>query len=101
MSTAPLPRGPRQGGADRTDQPGVSVGGDEFDSGQAAGGQGAQEGQPASSVLGGGDVDTEDFAVALGVDPDCDQRVHVDHPTSLTHLEHQGVCSDERVWAGV
>ena len=43
----------------------------------------------------------EDFAVALGVDPDRDQGVHVDDPSVLADLEHQGVGSHERVWASI
>ena len=83
MGAAALPGRPGQGGADRGHQPGVGVAGDQFDPGQAAGGQRPQERQPARAVLGGGDVDAQDLAVALGVDPDRDQRVHVDHPARL------------------
>ena len=75
--------------------------GDQFDPGQAAGGQRPQERQPARPVLGRGHVDAQDFAVALGVDPDGDQRVHVDHPPLLANLEDQGVGGHERVRAGV
>ena len=79
----------------------MRIAGDQLDPGQTAGGQRPQERQPARAVLGGGDVDAQDFAVALGVDPDRDQGVHVDHPATLADLEHQGVGGHERVRAGV
>ncbi len=44
-----------------------------LDAGHAAGDQGAQEGQPAGAVLGGGHVQAEDLALAVGVDADRDQ----------------------------
>ena len=69
MGAAALPGGAGQGGAQRGDQAGVGVGGDQRDPGQAAGGQVAEERQPAGPVLGGGDVDAEDLAVPVGVDP--------------------------------
>ncbi len=79
----------------------MGVGGDRPDTGQPAGGQRPQERQPAGAVLGGGGVDAQDFAVALGVDTGGDQRVHVDHPAGLADLENQGVGGDERVRAGI
>jgi hypothetical protein len=79
----------------------VRVAGDQFDPGQAAGGQRPQERQPARPVLGGGDVDAEDLAVALGVHASSDQGVHVDHPTGLSDFEDQRVGGDERVRAGI
>jgi hypothetical protein len=79
----------------------VGVGDDELDAGQSAGGQRAQERQPAGSVLGGGDVDAEDLAVPVGVDADCDQGVDVDDPAFLSDLLGEGVDPDERVRAGV
>ena len=101
MGAAALPRCPGQGGPDRIDEPSVGIGGDQFDPRKAAGGQRPQEGQPAGPVLGGGDVNPEDLAVALGVDPDRDQRVHVDHTPLFTDLEDQGVGGHEGVRAGV
>ena len=83
------------------DQPGVGVGGDQRDPGQAAGGQVAEEAEPAGAVLGGGDLQAEDLAVPVGVDPGGDQDVHVDHPAALADLEHQRVGGHERVRAGV
>jgi hypothetical protein len=43
----------------------VRVAGDQFDPGQAPGGQRLPERQPAGAVLGGGDVDAQDLPVAL------------------------------------
>ena len=68
---------------------------------QAAGGQGPQKRQPARTVLGGGDINAQDFAVALGVDPDRDQGVHVDHPSGLADFKHQGIGGHEGVGAGI
>jgi hypothetical protein len=39
--------------------------------------------------------------VALGVDADRDQRVHVDHTYAFADLEHQRIGSGERVRASV
>jgi hypothetical protein len=61
-----LPTGAGQGGADRVDQPGVRIGGDQCDAGQAAGDQVSEERQPAGTVLGGGDVQAEDFPIGIG-----------------------------------
>jgi len=101
VRAASLPRGSGQDGADRGDEAGVGVGDDELDAGQAAGGQRAQEGQPAGAVLAGGDVDAKDLAVAVGVDPDGDQRVDVDDAAALADLLSQCVDPDERVGPGV
>jgi hypothetical protein len=43
----------------------------------------------------------QDLSVALGVDPDGDQGVHVDHPATLADLEDQRVGGHERVRTGV
>jgi hypothetical protein len=56
VGAAALPRRARQGGADRRGQPGMRIGGDEPDSGQAAGCQVPQEGQPAGAVFGRSDL---------------------------------------------
>ncbi|SDN16246.1 hypothetical protein SAMN05216259_1035 [Actinacidiphila guanduensis] len=79
----------------------MGVGDDELDTGKTAGGQRSQEGEPAGAVLGGGDVEAEDFAVPIGVDSDRHQRVDVDDPAFLADLLGQGVDPDERVRAGV
>lgn len=70
-----------------------------MDAGQAAGDQGAQEGQPAGAVLGGGPVQAEDVAVAVRVDADCDQCVDVDDAAALADLLGQGIDPDEGVGA--
>ena len=101
MGSAALPGRSRQAGPHCGQQPGVGIGGDQLDSGQPSGSQRPQEREPAGAVFGGGDVDAENFPIALGVDPDRDQRMHVDHPTLLADLEHQGVGSDERVGSRV
>ena len=79
----------------------MGVGGDQSDPGQAAGGQRAQEGQPARAVLGGGDLNTEDLSVALGVDPGGNQGVYPDDSADFTDLERQRVGGDECVRSGV
>jgi hypothetical protein len=86
MGAGALPGGAGQDRADRVDQAGVGVGDDRLDAGQAAGGQGAQEGEPAGAVLGGGDVDAEDLAVPVGVDADRDQCVDVDDAAALADV---------------
>ncbi|GAA0711499.1 hypothetical protein GCM10010199_08940 [Dactylosporangium roseum] len=53
--------------------------------------------QPAGAVLVGGDVQAEDFTLAVGVDPDRDQGVDVDRPAVLADLDHEGVHPHERV----
>jgi hypothetical protein len=80
----------------RGQQPRVGIGGDQPDPGKAPGGQRPQERQPARPVLGGGELDAQDFAVALGVDPDGDRGVHVDHPPGFADLEHEGIGGQER-----
>ena len=56
VGAAPLPRRAGQGRADRLDQAGVGVGGDQRDPGQAAGDQVAEERQPAGAGLGAVDL---------------------------------------------
>jgi hypothetical protein len=101
VGAAALPRRAGQGRAERGDQAGVRVGGDQLHPAQAAGDQAAEERQPAGAVLAGGDVQAEDLAVPVGVDPGRQQGVHRHHPAALTHLQHQSVGGDERVRAGV
>jgi hypothetical protein len=79
----------------------VRVGGDELHSGEAAGGQIPEEGQPAGAVLGAGDLQAEDLSVPVGVHAGGHQGVGVDHPAALADLEHEGVGGEERVRAGV
>jgi hypothetical protein len=79
----------------------VGVGGDQTHAGQAAGGQVAEEGEPAGAVFGAGDLQTEDLPVPVAVDADCDQGVHVRDPAALADLQDQGVGGDERVGPGV
>src|SRR3954470_12227097 len=101
VGAAALPGGAGQGRADGVDQAAVGVGGDELDSGEAAGGEVAEEGQPAGAVLGGGDLQAEDLPVPVGVHPGGDQGVHADHPAALADLQHERVGGDERVGPGV
>jgi hypothetical protein len=49
----------------------------------------------------GGDVQAEDFAAAVGVDPDRDQDMDVDGAAVFAGLDHQGVGPHERVVGGV
>jgi hypothetical protein len=73
----------------------VGIGGDQLDPGKAAGGQVAEEAQPAGAVLTGGDLDAEDLPVPVGVDAGRDQRVHRHDPAALADLEDQGVSGHE------
>jgi len=73
----------------------VGVGDDQRDPGQAAGHQGPQERQPAGPVLGADDVQAQDLALAVGVDPDGDQGVHDLAAAVLTDLLGQGIDPDE------
>ena len=77
------------------------VAGHHRDAGQAAGGQAAQERQPARAVLGAGHVDAEDLPVPLGVDAGRDQAVHVHRTAALADLLGQRVDPHERVRAGI
>jgi hypothetical protein len=61
VSTAPLPAGSGQRGADGIDQATVRVTGDQPHPGQAAGDQVAEERQPAGAVLGAADLQAEDL----------------------------------------
>ena len=70
MRAAPLPRRAGQGGADGVGQAAVGIGDDQPHPGQATGGQPGQEPQPARAVLLRGDVQAEDFALPVAVDPD-------------------------------
>ena len=88
-----------QGGRDGGDEPGVGIGGDQLDPGQAAGVQAAEQGQPAGLGLGRADVDAEDLAVPVSVDAGRDQDVGVDHPAALADLHRQRVRGQERVRA--
>ena len=82
MGAAPLPRGTGQRRADRLGQPAVGVGGDQGDTGQAAGGQIPEERQPPGAVLGAGDVQAQDLPVPLRVHPGRQQGVHIHDPPS-------------------
>ena len=85
VGAAALPGGAGKRGADRAHQAAVGVGDDQPDARQASGGQRPQECQPAGAVLVAGDVQAEDFPAAVGIDPDCDQGMHVDvRPPSRT-----------------
>jgi hypothetical protein len=75
----------------------VGVGDDEPDPGQAAGGQRAKEREPAGAVFLGADVQAEDFAVAVGVDPDRDQAGDVHRPPGLADLHRQRVQRHKRI----
>ena len=67
MGAASLPSGAGESGADRLDQAAVCVGGHQSDAAEAAGGQVAEEPQPAGAVLGGCHVQAEDLPIAVGV----------------------------------
>ena len=101
MGAAALPGRAGQGGTDRLDQPAVRVAGDELNSGQPAGGQIAEEPEPARAVLGGSDLQAQDLPVPVSIHTGRHERVHVDHPAALTHLQDEGVGGDERVGPGV
>ena len=73
----------------------------ELDAAQAAGDQPAQKRQPPGAVFGAGDVQAEDLAVAVGVDPGGDQGVHVHDPAGLADLDRERVDPDVRVRACV
>ena len=101
MGAAALPGRTGQRGADRGHQPGVGIGGDELDPGQAAGGQVAEEREPAGAVLAGGDLHPQDLAVSIGVDTCRDEHVYGYDAAAFAHLEDQGVGGHERERTGV
>jgi hypothetical protein len=80
---------------DRRDEAAVGVGDHETDAGQAAGREAAQECQSAGPVLVAADLEAEDFAAAVGVDPDRDQRVDVHGAALFTDFDDQRVDPDE------
>jgi hypothetical protein len=65
----------------------VRIAGDQGDTGEAAGGQVAEEPEPAGAVLGADDLQTEDLPVPVGVDPGRHEGVHAHHPAALADLE--------------
>ena len=79
----------------------MGVGGDQGHPAQAAGDHVPEEAQPPGAVLGGGDLQTQDLPVPVGVDTCSHQGVHVHDPAALADLQRQGVGGNERVWAGV
>jgi hypothetical protein len=95
VGAAALPAGAGQVRRDRVDQAGVRVGGDQQDTGQAAGDQVGEERVPCLSGLAGGDFDAEDFAVAVGVDAGRDEHDRFDHAALLTDLHGQRVGGHE------
>lgn len=101
MGSAPLPTGAGHGGADRLDQAGVRVAGDQRDAGQAERDQVSEERQPTGTVLGAGDLQPEDLPLLVVVHADRHQRVDVDRAPALTHLQHQRVGGEEGVRAGI
>ncbi|SHI45999.1 DNA primase, catalytic core [Tessaracoccus bendigoensis DSM 12906] len=96
VGSAALPRCSGQVRCDGLHQPGVGVGSDQSDACQAAGDQVGEERVPRAAGFGGGDLQTEDFAVAVAVDPGRDQRDGVDHPAPFTHFHGERVGCDER-----
>jgi hypothetical protein len=101
VGAAALPSRARQGRGDRGDQTGVSIAGHQLHPGQAAGGQVAEEPQPAGTVLAGGDLDAEDLAVPVGVDAGGYQCVDRHHAAALADFEHQSVGGHERERPGL
>jgi hypothetical protein len=81
-------------------QAAAGVGGDEPDSGQAAGGQVPEEPGPPGAVLSRGDLQAQDLPVPVAVHPRRQQRVDVDGAAALADLQHQRVRGRERVRAG-
>ena len=65
MYFAPLPRSPGQCRRGRGDQADVGVRDDELDTGEAPGGEVAEELKPARAVLAGSDLEAQDLAVAM------------------------------------
>ena len=69
VDTASLPGGALEAAGDRFGQPGVGVGGHQAHTAQPAVDQPGQELAPERLVLRVADVDTEDFAMAVGTQP--------------------------------
>jgi hypothetical protein len=90
-----------QGRADRGDEAGVGIGGDQSDSVQAAGDQVAEEREPAGTVLAGGDLDSQHLAVAVGINTGRDKGMDRHDPAAFADLQHQGVSGHERERARV
>jgi hypothetical protein len=97
VGAAPLPGRAGQVRRDRLDQPGVGVGGDQADPGQAAGDEVGEELVPRRHRFRL--VATrrpEDLAVPVAVDPGGDQHDGVDHPAAFADLHRQRVRGHER-----
>jgi len=69
----------------------VRIGDDEADSSQAAADHLTQELEPELVVLGRPDIDSHDFPLSRGTNPDRDQHRHRDHPAVLPDLLEGGV----------
>lgn len=69
----------------------MRVADDERYPGEAPGDEPAEEGEPTGAVFGGDDIEAEDFAVTVVVDPDRDDHGDVDDPAALADLLGQGV----------
>src|SRR5512144_1260917 len=69
----------------------MGVRGRQADAAQAAGDQGAQEGQPGGAVLGSDDVQAERLAEAVAVDTNRVHYADVDGAAAFAALDHQRV----------
>ena len=69
MGAAPLPGRAVEHAGDGVGEPLMGVADDELDAGKAAGDQPLQEAGPGRAVLGCAQLQAEDLAVAVGVDP--------------------------------
>jgi len=78
------------------DEARMCVGRDQAYPGQAAGDKVREEGVPGGLRFAGGDLESEDFAVAVAVDAGRHEAHGVDDTSALTDLHRQRVRGDER-----
>ena len=101
MRATALPGGAVKYRAHGLHQARVGVGDHQLHPAQPAGDEAAQEAEPSGAVLGADQLQAEDLALALGVDPDGDQTGHAAHALLVVAAaHHQGIQPDVGVGAG-
>jgi hypothetical protein len=96
VGAATLPAGAWQVRGDRVLQPGVRVGGDQANPGEASRDKVGEERVPGRPRLAGGSLQTEHFAAPVRVDTGRDQHDDVHDLAALADLHSQRVSGDER-----
>jgi len=91
MDSAALPSSSDQDLGDRLLEAEVGIGSDQANTTQTTAHQLPEKGSPELQVFGWTDVDTDDLALAAGLDSGRDQDCHRDHSSVFAHLLEGGV----------